>query len=178
MTTQIPAHEMLDDARWPTQGPARRIRLRPFTAFLAIGLIAVAGIYGGAELQQRNGSGSVASGASASGASARAGGLSGRPGGGSAGGGATTGTVTEITAKTLYVTSSSGKLITVELTSKTTFTRTAKTAKSGIALGDTAIVRGTKNASGTLVATSVIATAKGVTSTFGAPAGGFSGGAS
>jgi Domain of unknown function (DUF5666) len=177
MTTHIPAHETLDDARWPTEGSASRIRLRPFTAFLAIGLIAVAGIYGGAELQKRNGSGSVSSVSPASGASARSGGPTGRFGGSTAGG-ATTGTVTEITAKTLYVTSSSGKLIKVKLTSKTTFTRTAKSAKSGIALGDTAIVRGTKNASGTLVATSVIATAKGVTSTFGAPGGGFGGGTS
>ena len=42
--------------------------------------------------------------------------------------------------------------------------------------GDTAVVQGAKNSSGVLVATSVIATAKGVTSAFGGGGGGFGGG--
>ena len=69
------------------------------------------------------------------------------------GGGATTGTVTEVTAKTLYLTTSTGALVKVGLTAATTFTRTAKSPKGGLALGDTAIVIGSKNASGVLVAT-------------------------
>jgi hypothetical protein len=165
------------DAAWPTQASASRLRLRPLTAFLSVALIAVAGIYGGAELQKRNGtsSGAASSGLAAS-AAGRTGGFAGRPGGTTSanGGGATTGTVTQVTAKTLYLTASTGKLIKVKLTAKTTFTRTASSAKGGLTLGDTAIVRGTKNAAGTLVATSVIATAKGVTSAFGG-AGGFGG---
>ena len=50
----------------------------------------------------------------------------------------------------------------VRLTKATTYTRTARSPKGGLALGDTAIVIGSKNASGVLVATSVIATQKGV----------------
>jgi hypothetical protein len=167
------------DAAWPTQASASRIRLRPLTAFLSIALIAVAGIYGGAELQKRNGTSSgTASTSFAANAAGRTGAFTGRPGGTTSanGSGLTTGTVTQVTAKTLYLTASTGKLVKVKLTAKTTFTRTAASATGGLALGDTAVVRGTKNAAGTLVATSVIATAKGVTSTFGA-GGGFGGAA-
>ncbi len=168
------------DAAWPAQAHASRIRMRPLTALLVVALIAVAGVYLGSELQSRqgtSGSGGTASafsgtgGASAFGNRASLGGA-----GAAASGGTTSGTVTEVGAKTLYLTSSAGRLITVKLTAKTTFTRTASSAKGGLALGDTAIVRGTKNAAGVLVATSVIATQKGVTSTFGAP-GGFGGAA-
>ena len=75
----------------------------------------------------------------------------------------TTGTVTVISGKTLFLTSSSGAIVKVKLTPKTTYTRTAKTASTGLEPGDTAIVQGSKNAAGVTVATSVTATAKGVT---------------
>jgi hypothetical protein len=162
-----------NEAAWPTQGQTSRIRVRPLTATLAVVLVAAAGIYGGATLQKRHGSAAgatAASGASASGFAARAG-ATGRPGGTFGAAGGTSGTVTQVTAKTLYLTSSAGNLVKVKLTAKTTFTRTARSATGGLKLGDTAIVRGTKNAAGTVVATSVIATAKGVTTTFGAPGG-------
>jgi Domain of unknown function (DUF5666) len=167
------------DAAWPAQAQASRIRMRPMTAFLVVALIAVAGVFLGSELQSRQGtsSGGTASGLSRSGAASAFGNRTGLAGGtGTAGGGTTSGTVTQVGTKTLYLTSSAGTLIKVKLTAKTTFTRTASSEKGGLALGDTATVRGTKNAAGVLVATSVIATQKGVTSTFGAP-GGFGGGA-
>jgi hypothetical protein len=162
------------DAAWPAQAHASRIRMRPLTALLVVALIAVAGVYLGSELQSRQGAstgGGTASGFSGGGGAAA---FANRGGGATATGGTTSGTVTEVAAKTLYLTSSTGTLIKVQLTAKTTFTRTASSAKGGLALGDTAVVRGTKNAAGVLVATSVIATQKGVTSTFGAP-GGFGG---
>jgi hypothetical protein len=85
--------------------------------------------------------------------------------------------VTQVSKKLLYLTSSTGALVKIKLTAKTTFTRTAASPTGGLTLGDTAIVRGAKDASGVLVATSVIATAKGVTSTFGGGGfGGFGGG--
>jgi hypothetical protein len=96
-------------------------------------------------------------------------------GAGAAGSGTTTGTVTQVTKKLLYLTSSSGALVKIELTPKTTFTRTAASPTGGISLGDNAVVRGAKNASGVLVATAVIATAKGVSSTVGGQGGGFGG---
>jgi hypothetical protein len=166
------------DAAWPAQARASRIRMRPLTALLVVALIAVAGVYLGSELQSRQGTssgGGTASAFSGAGAASAFGNRAGLAGAGAtASGGTTSGTVTEVGTKTLYLTSSAGTLIKVKLTAKTTFTRTASSAKGGLALGDTAVVRGTKNAAGVLVATSVIATQKGVTSTFGAP-GGFGG---
>jgi hypothetical protein len=181
--------EPVGDAEWPTQVHARSVRLRPLTALLAVALVALVGIWGGAELQKRHGSGATASGngglaaafasrfGNRTGTGGSTGGFGGGfAGGGAAGGGATTGTVTEVTKKTLYLTTSTGALVKIGLTSATTFTRTAKSPKGGLALGDTAIVIGAKNASGLIVATSVIATQKGVTATRGGFGGGFGGG--
>jgi hypothetical protein len=177
------AHDSLGDAEWPSQVHARSVRLRPLTALLSVALIALVGIWGGAELQKRHGSattGSANSGSAAAFASRfgnrGAGGGGGGFGGTTAAGGATSGTVTEVTAKTLYLTTSTGALVKVRLTGATTFTRTGKSPKGGLALGDTAIVIGSKNASGVLVATSVIATQKGVTATRGGFGGGSGGG--
>jgi hypothetical protein len=180
-----PQHETLGDPEWPSQVHARSVRLRPLTAVLGIVLVAVAGIWGGAELEKRHGGSSSSSSAALSGLAARfgrtgggTGGFTGGgfTGGGGAAGGATTGTVTEVTKKLLYLTSSTGALVKISLTPKTTFTRTSSTPKGGLALGDTAIVIGAKNAAGTVVATSVIATQKGVTATRGGFGGGGGGG--
>jgi hypothetical protein len=168
-----------DDAAWPAQTRAARISLRPLTALLTVVLIAVVAVYAGARLEQRE-HGSVASSTGASPFAAggfgrnRAGATAGT-GAGAAGSGTTTGTVTQVTKKLLYLTSSSGALVKIELTPKTTFTRTAASPTGGISLGDNAVVRGAKNASGVLVATAVIATAKGVSSTVGGQGGGFGG---
>ena len=162
---------------------SRSVRLRPLTAILAVALVALVGIWGGAELQKRHGSATAASGNSGL-AAAFASRFGNRSGAGAShrrlrGRGsrrrATTGTVTEVTAKTLYLTTSTGALVKVRLTKATTFTRTAKSPKGGLALGDTAIVIGSKNASGVVVARSVIATQKGVTATRGGFGGGFGG---
>jgi hypothetical protein len=169
-----------NDALWPTHQHARSVRLRPLTAVLAVLLVAVGGVWGGAWLEKRHGSTSTTSAAGGAGSLASrfaaraaaggaggfaAGGFGGAGAAGGAAGGATTGTVTEVTPKLLYLTSSTGALVKIQLTAKTTFTRTSKTAKGGLALGDTAIVIGAKNSAGTVVATSVIATQKGVTAT-------------
>jgi hypothetical protein len=153
----------IDDAAWPVGAQQRRLRLRPLTALLSIALIGVAGIYGGAELEKRHGT--TASGSTPTGASRAAGGFT-PPGGSTARG--TSGTVTEVTPKLLYLTTSAGTLVKVKLTAKTTFTRTAAKATGGLAIGDTATVIGA-TANGTVTASSVIATAKGVSST--GPAG-------
>ena len=170
----------VDDAAWPAQTRKARISMRPLTAVLAAILIATVAVYAGARLEKSHSGGATASSGSLAAAFAArgAGGFGQGPTGGAGGSGAasglTTGTVTEVTPKLLYLTSSTGSLIKIALTSTTTFTRTAASPKGGLSLGDTAIVRGAKDARGVLVATSVIATAKGVTSTFGG-GGGFGG---
>jgi hypothetical protein len=169
-----------DDAAWPAQARASRISMRPLTALLVVVLVATVAVMAGAKLQQREGttaSASAATGATRfAGFANRTGGTGGFGGaGGTSAGGTTTGTVTQVSKKLLYLTSATGALVKVRLTSATTFIRTAKSAVGGMTLGDTAIVRGTKDAGGVLVATNVIVTAKGVTSTFGG--GGFGGAA-
>jgi hypothetical protein len=157
----------LDDAAWPEQVSARRISLTPVAALLGVALIAALGVWGGAELQKREGGTSAAATPSGlpNGFPGRFG--TGATGTGTTGAGVTVGTVTVISGKKLYLTSSSGAIINVKLTGKTTYTRTAKSASTGLKPGDTAIVQGAKNTAGTVVATSVTATAKGVRSATG-----------
>ena len=163
-----------DDSAWPRQASATRISLSPVAALLGVALIAALGVWGGSELQKREGASSAA--ATPSGLPT---GFPGRfgnngTGGGATGAGAPTfGTVTVISGQTLYLTSSSGAIIKVRLTAKTAYTRTAKSALTRLKPGDTAIVQGTKNTAGTIVATSVAATAKGARSTTGSFPGGF-----
>ena len=163
----------LDDSAWPRQVSVRRITLTPVAALLGVALIAALGVWGGAELQKREG-GSSASGTLTglpTGFPSRFGNGTGAAGTGTTGGDVSVGTVTVISGKTLYLTSSSGGIIKVKLTGKTTYTRTAKSASTGLKPGDTAIVQGAKNTAGVVVATSVSATAKGVRSTTGFPGG-------
>lgn len=157
--------QTLDDSAWPRQASATRIKLSPTAALLGVALIAALGVWGGAELQKRHGASSPAA---ASGLPTGFPGRFGNNGTGTTGTGApTAGTVTVISGKTLYLTSSSGAIIKVKLTAKTTYTRTARSASTGLKPGDTAIVQGAKNTAGTVVATSVTATAKGVRSATG-----------
>ena len=163
----------LDDSAWPKQVSSRRITLTPVATVLGVALIAALGVWGGAELQKREG-GSSASGTLTglpTGFPSRFGNGTGAAGTGTTGGDVSVGTVTVISGKTLYLTSSSGGIIKVKLTGKTTYTRTAKSASTGLKPGDTAIVQGAKNTAGVGVATSVSATAKGVRSTTGFPGG-------
>jgi hypothetical protein len=170
----------LDDALWPAQARGLRISLAPATTLLSVALIALLGLWGGAELQKHQGAGAASAAASGPGA-----GFAGRFGGGARAGGAagtgastagvTVGTVTVVSGKTLYLTSSSGAIVKATLTGSTTYSRNAKATKASLKPGDTAIVQGAKNSAGVVVATSVAATAKGVTSTAGGFPGGFGG---
>jgi hypothetical protein len=168
----------LDDALWPAQARGHRISLAPVTTLLSVALIALLGLWGGAELQKRQGGGSTPAASSGPGAgfAGRFGGgprgAGGATGSGAATAGVTVGTVTVISGKTLYLTSPSGAIVKATLTGSTTYSRNSKATKAGLQPGDTAIVQGAKNSAGVVVATSVSATAKGVTSA----AGGFSGG--
>ena len=172
----IDAAPGLGDAEWPKHVASRGLRVRPLTALLGVVLVATLGIWGGAELQQRHGGTAAATSPLglpfANGS--RPTGFPGAGGGNFPGAGnLTRGTVTVISGKTLYLTSSSGAIVKVKLTAKTTYTRTAKTASTGLKPGDTAIVQGSKNDAGVIVATSVTATAKGVTASTGRFPGGF-----
>jgi hypothetical protein len=161
---------------WPTQGPAKGVRMPWLAAVLSILLVASVGIWGGAYMQ-RHSSSSTTSTASAFPFAALSGshgsGASGESGLSAALANITSGTVTDIIGSTLYVTNASGNLVAVQVGSNTTIDRNAKSSLSAIQPGDTVTVQGTKSSSGSVAAASVSATQSGVSTTGGL--GGFGG---
>jgi len=162
---------------WPTQGPAKGLRLPWPVAGLLVLLLAFGGLWAGAYMQR--GSSSSSSSASPFGGSFSlpSGAASGRGSGGTGGfpgtsSGGTSGTVTDIIGSTLYVTTASGSLVAVTVGTNATVDRNAKSSLAALQPGDTVTVQGTKAKDGTVTASSVSATQAGVTS----GAAGFGGG--
>ncbi len=179
----LPLEDGGEDDDWPTRGPARGIRLGvPFAGLLAVLLVA-AGFWGGAVLEKNHGSSTLGGGngglaglaarfrAAAAGATGATGatgasGGSGFPGfGGSSS--AAAGTISVVDGDTLYVLTSTGALIKVTLTPSTTVTRNAKSPAIGLRPGDTVVIQGATGRNGNVAATSVAATAPGVSSSGG-----------
>ncbi len=181
----------LEDDDWPTRGPARGIRLAiPAAALIAI-LLVGAGFWGGATLQKDHGSSGGTGGgngvaalasrlralAGATGASGATGargttgaaGLFGGLGGAASG---TTGTISVVDGDVLYLLTSDGALVKVTLDpSTTTITRNATGKAVDLRPGDTVVVQGATSANGNVSATSIAASAPGVSS--GRGGGGF-----
>lgn len=164
-----------DDA-WPAR--ARRTGLRlPVPVLLLSALVVAAGAFwGGAAVQRADGTVSSTSGAGAAASRIAAlfGGGSGssRTGNGTAGaggfGGATapaaSGTVTAVVGNTIYLTTSSGTIVKVQVPSTATVDRNAKASVGALKSGDTIVVEGSTSKSGVVTATSVSASAPGVSS--------------
>jgi len=155
-----------ESEEWPEQASSNGFRAPWFVTVLTALLLVVAGLWLGAFLQrgQSSSSSTSLSGLFPSGSGAAAG-----PSGFSAIAKAqakeTSGTVTDIVGNTLYVTTSSGSLIAVKVSPTTTVDRNASTTTAGLRSGDTVTVQGTKEKSGTVEASSISDTEKGVTST-------------
>jgi hypothetical protein len=160
-----------EDDAWPTQGPKKGFRVTWPIAALLVLLVASAGIWGGAYMQRHTSSSSASAASLVGGAFRRSGSGAGGASAfaGAAASNATSGTVTDIIGNTLYVTNSSGNLVSVTIGSNTTIDRNAKSTLSALQPGDTVTVQGTKSADGTVTAATVSATQAGVT------AGGFGG---
>jgi hypothetical protein len=154
---------------WPEQATSKGFRASWFITVFSALLLLMAGLWLGAYLQRGQASTSTTSLSSLFGAGATGG--TGAKALAKAAAKSTTGTVTDIEGHTLYVTTSSGSLVAVKVSSSTTLDRNASTTLAGLKPGDSVTVQGTKEKNGTVEATSVSDTAKGVTST------GFSGGA-
>jgi hypothetical protein len=162
---------------WATAGSARGIRLRlPVVALLAVILVA-AGFWGGSIVEKDQGSSAAAGAAAglagrfAAGGARGAGGATGATGFGAATTQGTTGTISVVDGSTLYVLTTSGSLVKVTLAPSTTVTRNAKATQGQLQPGDSVDVQGATGKSGTVTATSVAATASGVTSSGGGFAG-------
>jgi hypothetical protein len=165
------------DSEWIVEDQRKDVRLRIPTAVLVVLLIAACGFWGGAALQKHH-SKSTTVGATASARAAFASGATGRTGfagagatnpagagaatGAGATGAATSGLVTDVQGSTVYVTDQTGALIKVAVGATTTITRTSNSTDGGLQTGDTVVVRGAKAADGTVTATAIVATAKGV----------------
>ena len=162
---------------WPTQGPAKGLRLPWPVAGLLVLLLAFGGLWAGAYMQRSSSSSSSSAspfggsfsfpGGAASGRGT--GGAGGFPGASSSG---TAGTVTDIIGSTLYVTTGSGSLVAVTVGTNATVDRNAKSSLAALQPGDTVTVQGTKAKDGSVTASSVSATQAGVSS----GAAGFAGG--
>lgn len=152
----------------------RRTRLTPVRGgLLAIALVA-GGFVAGVQVQkgQADPGGTAGGGARSGSFAARLG--AGAPGaagpgqgtgaGAAAGGasGATVGTVANVKGTTLYVTGADGTTVKVRTDGNAKVTRNADSSVGSVHPGDTVVVQGTKNSSGSVTATSITATAKGV----------------
>ena len=155
-------------APWPVRAARRGVRLVWPVLVLVAAALVLGGMGLGSYLQRTRGTSAssflsqLASAAAARGASGSGAGSFSGVGGTSA---AASGTVTEVTGRTLYVTTSSGSLVKVVVGHSTTVDRDAATSLAALRPGDTVVVQGTTAKSGTVTATSVAATAKGVSST-------------
>ena len=175
------------DDEWADRGPASGIRLAVPTAALVVLLLVGGGFWAGAALQKSHGSSSSSGGSAASflsrfraaaGASGAAGtGTTGTTGASGAGGfgfgstAAATGTISVVDGKVLYVLTTTGALVKVTLGPSTSITRNAKSTPIDLRPGDTVVVQGATATNGNVSASSVSATAPGVSS-----AGAFGGG--
>ena len=162
---------------WPSQGPAKGLRLPWPVAGLLVLLLAFGGIWAGAYMQRSSSSSSNVSPPFGGSFSLPGGAASGRGTGGAGGfpgvsSNGTAGTVTDIIGSTLYVTTANGSLVAVNVGTNTTVNRNAKSSLSALQPGDTVTVQGTKAKDGTVAASSVSATQAGVS----AGAAGFGGG--
>jgi hypothetical protein len=187
--TQPLIHPDDPDDDWAAVSPTGRgLRVRALTGSLVVLAVLAGGFWGGVVAEKHHGSGSATTSASAIAARFAAaargasgtgtGGTGGFSGFGGAAGAATSGLVTGVVGNVLYVTNSSGALVKVTVGPSATITRTGKSSLSGLQTGDTVIVSGTKAANGSVSATSVRATAQGVSTTGGGGFGstGFGGG--
>jgi Domain of unknown function (DUF5666) len=159
-----------------TPGRPRRRFFNRKTAGLAAVLTCVGGFFAGVQVEkgQLASSGSASTTATAATAAARTGagagaasGFAARFGGagaaGGAGGNASIGTIASVNGKTIYLTDTSGNTVKVTLSSSTKLTKSLSVSKSSLHPGDTIVVQGVKNSSGTLVATSVSDSGAGTT---------------
>jgi hypothetical protein len=146
----------------PSLAP-RRPRRRFFnrrSAALAALITCAAGFYAGIRVEKSQ-LGSTAAAATSSAqrpGGPGAGGQGGFPGAGRFGGGggsASFGTVSSVNGNTIYLTDSTGNTVKVTLSSTTKLTKSLGVSRSALHPGDSVVIQGVRNSSGTLVVTSV-----------------------
>jgi hypothetical protein len=152
---------------WTERSSSKTFRASWFVTTLSALLLILGGVWIGAFLQRHESSSTAALPSAFSGLSIP--GLRSSTGTGSnVGAGASTnitsGTVTDIIGRTLYVTNSSGALVAIKVSSTTTVDRNASSTLSALRPGDTVTVQGATEKNGSVDATTISASAKGVSS--------------
>lgn len=176
--------DLFDDEseEWTGRASSKAFRAPWLATALAALLLMLGGIWLGAFLQRHQSSSTTSASSAFSGlfgSGLRATTGTGSNAGSSASSNITSGTVTDIIGKTLYVTDSSGALVSVKVSSTTTVDRNAGSSLAALKPGDTVTVQGATEKNGSVDAATISATAKGVTSSgigFGSFPGGASGG--
>jgi len=160
----------LGGLEWPAQTAKTTLRFAKPTAILGALVLLAAGFWGGITLEKDEGSsGSGFAGLASAFRGARSGGSSSSSSSfrslfSGASSNEAVGTVTDVIGKTLYVTSTSGSLVKVTLAPSTVVTRNSKASLSDLKVGDSVVVSGVKSGNGQLTASSISATAAGVSS--------------
>jgi hypothetical protein len=181
-----------DGAQLPRR--PRRQFFNKRSAALIAAITCAAGFYAGVRVEKGQVSGSSASGSSlasalaaarggtsssgtagargASGAAGALGALFGRGGaGGGACGGTSFGTISSVNGKSLFVTTASGNVVKVKLSSATKISKSLNVKRSSLHPGDTVVIRGLTNSKGTITASSVSDSGSGGAGGFGALGG-------
>jgi hypothetical protein len=152
---------MTDDEPLPPR--PRRRTFTPIGGVAGAVLIAALGFLGGVQVEKSRGG--TSSGAAPSFAR---GGFGGQQGGGQQQADATIGEVASVDDKSFYVTDQTGNKVKVKTNKQSKVTRSAVAGADEIHPGDTVVVTGETAASGTVVASSVVATASNATGGIGA----------
>jgi len=165
-------HDEDDEQSRLTRRPRRQFFNRRSAALIAL-VTCAAGFYAGVRVEKSQlggtqssaglslpaalGGNSTSRSSGGAGASSGSGSRGGFPGGGTpfASGNASFGTVSSVSGNTIYMTDSSGNTVKVTLSSATKLTKTVTVDKAAVRPGDTVVVQGLKNKSGTLAATSL-----------------------
>jgi hypothetical protein len=153
--------------------PRRRFFNRRSAALAAV-ITCAAGFYAGVRVEKSQ----LSSTASAATTSARGTASTGAPGGGGlpgagrfggggggGGGNASLGTISSVNGNTIYLTDATGNTVKVTLSSSTKLAKSLGVSKSALHPGDSVVIQGVKNSSGTLVATSLSDTGARTTAT-------------
>jgi Domain of unknown function (DUF5666) len=130
---------------------SRRPRRRFFnrrSAALAAVVTCAAGFFAGVRVEKSQFSGTAS--AATTTAAGRFGG-----GAGAGGGNASIGTISSVNGNTIYLTDTTGNTVKVTLSGTTKLAKSLDVSKRSLHPGDTVVVQGVKNSSGTLVATSI-----------------------
>ena len=133
------------DDQWQTENQPKGLHIRLPIAIAVVAVVALVGIWGGAQLKGNNASASV----TASGQGPRTGQRG--NGAGGAGRGGTAGTVQSVDGNTITITDAQGQTQTVTLQSGANITKTTTGSPSDITPGETIVVRqGTNNEGATV----------------------------